>query len=117
MALYAFAYKYNVYASASTKRDWERRGKRNVRKAGNDDFEQDGPRLPGPPDRTLALRRKVLSPLLPVTLKRERTGRMAHRASVVMVYVHATLRGCGLEQSLLKTVKKFGRNAGPSATC
>nr|WP_318283214.1 MULTISPECIES: GNAT family N-acetyltransferase [unclassified Ochrobactrum] len=51
-------------------------------------------------------------PLGLIGLLRERPGRMAHRASVVMVYVHATLRGCGLAKSLLDTVKKFGRNAG-----
>lgn len=47
-----------------------------------------------------------------IGLLRERPGRMAHRASVVMVYVHATLRGSGLAKRLLDTVKKFGRNAG-----
>src|SRR5690606_5509997 len=51
-------------------------------------------------------------PVGQIGLLRERPGRMAHRASVVMVYVHAALRGCGLAKSLLDTVKKFGRNAG-----
>lgn len=45
-------------------------------------------------------------------LRRERPRRMAHRASLVMVYVRSTLRGQGLAKRLLDTVIEFGRSIG-----
>jgi GNAT superfamily N-acetyltransferase len=45
-------------------------------------------------------------------LLRQRTSKMAHRATLVMVYVRAQLRGSGLAASLLETVTAHARSQG-----
>ncbi|WP_027997755.1 GNAT family N-acetyltransferase [Sinorhizobium arboris] len=45
-------------------------------------------------------------------LMRQRASKMAHRATLVMVYVHQEQRGTGLAKRLLETVADHARKAG-----
>ncbi len=45
-------------------------------------------------------------------LLRQRASKMAHRATIIMVYVRKNLRGTGLARSLLGTVADYARNIG-----
>jgi len=45
-------------------------------------------------------------------LSRERASKMAHRATVVMVYVRESLRGSGLARMLLQTLVDHARSQG-----
>ncbi|MBX4867117.1 MULTISPECIES: GNAT family N-acetyltransferase [Rhizobium] len=45
-------------------------------------------------------------------LFRQRSSKMAHRATIVMVYVRAKLRGTGLAVRLLKAISEHARDIG-----
>ncbi|MFC0804485.1 GNAT family N-acetyltransferase [Ensifer sp. P24N7] len=45
-------------------------------------------------------------------LLRQRASRMAHRATIIMVYVRRNLRGAGLASDLLRIVADHARTAG-----
>ncbi|OAP40067.1 acetyltransferase [Sinorhizobium glycinis] len=45
-------------------------------------------------------------------LLRQHASKMAHRATVVMVYVHRSLRGSGVARLLLQTVTEHARREG-----
>ena len=45
-------------------------------------------------------------------LLRQRASKMAHRATIIMVYVRKNLRGTGLARNLLGTVADYARDIG-----
>jgi RimJ/RimL family protein N-acetyltransferase len=45
-------------------------------------------------------------------LFRQRSSKMAHRATIVMVYVRESMRGTGLAAALLASVTEHARNSG-----
>jgi RimJ/RimL family protein N-acetyltransferase len=45
-------------------------------------------------------------------LLRQRASKMAHRATIIMVYVRKNLRGTGLARTLLGTVADYARDIG-----
>jgi GNAT superfamily N-acetyltransferase len=47
-----------------------------------------------------------------IGLLRETRARSAHRATIVMVYVRKSLRGCGLAKDLLDTVESYALGIG-----
>ena len=47
-----------------------------------------------------------------IGLLRQRASKMAHRATIVMVYVRKDLRGSGLAKNLLQVAKDYARDSG-----